>query len=128
MRWRNSCSSGMLWSDDSTLTASGVDVVRFLDTGRVPSLFRWKNVTSVFDACSILSNLPLEKALLVHNIRDGVTSGAIASQKADPHREASGSRATRGARRLRRGDLDRPQHRWARAFQVRDSGSRRPVR
>ncbi len=68
----------MLWSDDSTLTASGVDVVRFLDTGRVPSLFRWKNVTSVFDACSILSNLPLEKALLVHNTRDGVGKRATA--------------------------------------------------
>ncbi len=71
----------MLWSDDSTLTASGVDVVRFLDTGRVPSLFRWKNVTSVFDACSILSNLPLEKPLPVHNYRDGVRRFAAQRQR-----------------------------------------------
>src|SRR5581483_11404641 len=71
---RNSCSSGILWSDDSALTASGVDVVRFLETGIVPSSFRWKNVTRTFYACIILSNLPLEKPLPVHNYRDGVQS------------------------------------------------------
>src|SRR5581483_7580840 len=73
---RNSCSSGILWSDDSALTASGVDVVRFLETGIVPSSFRWKNVTRTFYACIILSNLPLEKPLPVHNYRDGVRATA----------------------------------------------------
>src|SRR5581483_150010 len=73
---RNSCSSGILWSDDSALTASGVDVVRFLETGIVPSSFRWKNVTRTFYACIILSNLPLEKPLPVHNYRDGVPDNA----------------------------------------------------
>src|SRR5581483_3006980 len=36
------------------------------------SSFRWKNVTRTFYACIILSNLPLEKPLPVHNYRDGV--------------------------------------------------------
>src|SRR5260221_9217877 len=72
IRWRNSCSSGILWSDDSIFAASAVDVVRFLETGIVSSLFCWKNVTRTFYACSILSNLPLEKWLPVHNKRDGV--------------------------------------------------------
>src|SRR5712692_6083104 len=33
IRCRKSCSCGIFWSDDSTLTASDVDVVRFLGTG-----------------------------------------------------------------------------------------------
>src|SRR5258707_5472623 len=72
IRWRTSCSAGILWSDDSICAASAVDVVRFLETGIVSSLFCWKNVTRTFYACSILSNLPLEKCLPVHNKRDGV--------------------------------------------------------
>src|SRR6266699_6596882 len=77
IRWRNSCSSGILWSDDSIFAASAVDVVRFLETGIVSSLFCWKNVTRTFYACSILSNLPLEKCLPVHNKRDGVQSRMV---------------------------------------------------
>src|SRR6266699_2564353 len=56
----------------SIFAASAVDVVRFLETGIVSSLFCWKNVKRTFYACSILSNLPLEKCLPVHNKRDGV--------------------------------------------------------
>ena len=39
MCWRKSCSSGIWESDDSPLAPSEVDVLRFLDTGIVPSLF-----------------------------------------------------------------------------------------
>src|SRR6266566_3417539 len=62
----------MLCSAESPFVESGCGMVCFLDTGIVPSLFCWKNVTVTFYACIFISKSPLEKALPVHKKRHGV--------------------------------------------------------
>jgi len=67
-----------------------VDVVRFLGTGIVSSLFCWKNVTRTFYACIILSNPPLEKCLPVHNKRDGVQNNPPVFSKNPAYQNQAG--------------------------------------
>src|SRR5438034_9334311 len=95
MGWRESCSSGILCSDDSPFAPSEVNVVRFFGPGIVPSLFSWKNVTVTSYACSILSDSPLEKALPVHNKRDGVPAAPGCLHGATKVQNTAGTRLLR---------------------------------